>query len=176
MNCRIGSHFCPRYHHHSPRSRHSTPNSPSEKLKNTSSKMSLRPSTAAAIQDMPPPGGYKKLDFTRYLPDRGPKGWQLWAGATTLIMYGYYQVGKTNQARIQQKMQERKVRYALAPLMQAEADREYMERELVNLRREAEIMKDVTDLKGNPWVPGSSQYFGGQWMPRKVSYFMRHQG
>eukprot|EP00984_Skeletonema_dohrnii_P022001 scaffold11113_cov66-Skeletonema_dohrnii-CCMP3373.AAC.1 len=138
--------------------------------------MSLRPSTAAAIQDMPPPGGYKKLDFTRYLPDRGPKGWQLWAGATTLIMYGYYQVGKTNQARIQQKMQERKVRYALAPLMQAEADREYMERELVNLRREAEIMKDVTDLKGNPWVPGSSQYFGGQWMPRKVSYFMRHQG
>ena len=93
-----------------------------------------------------------------------------------MIMYGYYQVGKTNQARIQQKMQERKVRYALAPLMQAEADREYMERELVNLRREAEVMKGVTDLKGNPWLPGASQFFGGQWMPRKVSYFMRHQG
>ena len=73
---------------------------------------------------------------------------------------------------MQQKMQERKVRYALLPIMQAEADREYMERELVNLRREAEIMKDVTDEKGNKWVPGSSQYFGGQWMPRKIGHFM----
>ena len=44
-----------------------------------------------------------------------------------------------------EKMQERKVRYALLPLMQAEADREYMQRELVNLRKEAEIMKHVVD-------------------------------
>ncbi|KAL7540691.1 hypothetical protein ACHAXR_011423 [Thalassiosira sp. AJA248-18] len=113
-----------------------------------------------------------QVDYRRIFPDRGPKGWQLWAGATTLILYGYYQVGKTNKARIQQKMQERKVRYALAPLMQAEADREYMERELVNLRREAEIMKNVVDPKGNKWVPGSSQYFSGQWMPRKIGHFM----
>lgn len=115
-----------------------------------------------------------QLDFGRYLPDRGPKGWQLWAGATTLILYGYYQVGKTNQAKIQQKMQERKVRYALAPLMQAEADREYMERELVGLRKEAEVMKGVVDEGGNGWVPGASQYFGGQWMPRRIGHFMRH--
>jgi len=134
--------------------------------------MSLRPSTAIPVQDMPPPGGYKKIDFGRYLPERGPKGWQLWAGATLTILYGFYQVGKTNQARIQQKMQERKVRYALMPLMQAEADREYMERELVNLRREAEIMKDVVDEKGNKWVPGSSPFYGGQWMPRKIAHFM----
>lgn len=113
-----------------------------------------------------------QLDFGRYLPDRGPKGWQLWAGAATVITYGYYQVIKTNKARVQQKMQERKVRYALYPLLQAEADREYMERELVNLRREAEVMKDVTDARGNPWVPGSSQYFGGQWMARRIGFFM----
>ncbi|KAL7552037.1 hypothetical protein ACHAWF_015265 [Thalassiosira exigua] len=117
-----------------------------------------------------------QLDFGRYLPDRGPKGWQLWAGATTLILYGFYQLGQSNKARVQQKMQERKVRYALAPLMQAEADREYMERELANLRREAEIMKDVVDEKGRPWVPGSSQYNGGQWMPRRIGHFMPKWG
>eukprot|EP00970_Alexandrium_tamarense_P015108 scaffold4733_cov170-Alexandrium_tamarense.AAC.22 len=71
-------------------------------------------------------------------------------------------------------MQERKVRYALAPLMQAEADREYMERELVGLRKEAEVMKGVVDEGGNGWVPGASQYFGGQWMPRRIGHFMRH--
>mmetsp|Transcript_8804 Transcript_8804/g.14241 ORF Transcript_8804/g.14241 Transcript_8804/m.14241 type:complete len:115 (+) Transcript_8804:77-421(+) len=108
----------------------------------------------------------------RYLPDRGPKGWQLWLGATTAILYGYYQIGRTNKARIQQKMQERKVRYGLYPLMQAEADREYMERELVNLRREAEVMRGVRDGSGKEWVPGSSQFFGGQWMPRKIGHFM----
>mmetsp|Transcript_6283 Transcript_6283/g.13254 ORF Transcript_6283/g.13254 Transcript_6283/m.13254 type:complete len:137 (+) Transcript_6283:91-501(+) len=135
--------------------------------------MSLRPSNAPPIQDMPPPGGYKKLDFGRYLPDRGPKGWQLWAGASVLIMYGFYQVGKTNKRAIQQKMQERKVRYALGPLLQAEADREYMERELVALRKEAELMKGVMDEQGNPWKPGASPYIGGQWMPRRIGYFMR---
>jgi hypothetical protein len=90
----------------------------------------------------------------------------------TFIAYGYYQVGKTNTAKVQQEMQERKVRYALCPLMQAESDREYLERELVNLRREAEVMQNVVDDRGHKWVPGSSQFFGGQWMPRKIGHFM----
>ena len=101
----------------------------------------------------------------RYLPRRGPKGWQLWAGATTVILYGYYQVGQTNQANVQQKMQERKVKYALAPLLQAESDREYMERELVNLRKEAVVMAGVRDEKGRPWVAGQSSYYSGVFTP-----------
>lgn len=92
----------------------------------------------------------------------------------TIMAFGYYRLGQHNQRLVQQKMQERKVRYALAPLLQAEADREYMERELVALRREAEIMKDVVDENGNKWVPGSSQFYGGQWMPRKIGHFIRH--
>ncbi|KAL7507071.1 hypothetical protein ACHAXN_006218 [Cyclotella atomus] len=136
--------------------------------------MSFRPSTAPPIQDMPPPGGYKKLDFGRYLPSRGPKGYQLWLGSAVFIAYGFYQVGKTNKASVQQKMQERKVRYALAPLLQAEADREYMERELVALLKEKEVMKDVVDAEGREWKVGASQFYGGQWMPRRVQHFMRH--
>ncbi|KAL3780308.1 hypothetical protein HJC23_010570 [Cyclotella cryptica] len=155
--------------------------------------MSFRPSTAPPIQDMPPPGGYKKvnslkmsdrlqrfaadfLDFGRYLPSRGPKGWQLWLGSATLIAYGYYQIGATNTAKIQQKMQERKVRYALAPLLQAEADREYMERELVALLKERDLMKDVKDEQGRAWEAGASPFWGGQWMPRRIGHFMRHHG
>jgi NADH dehydrogenase (ubiquinone) 1 alpha subcomplex subunit 13 len=116
----------------------------------------------------------QQLDFGRYLPARGPKGWQLWAGSVTLIVYGFYQIGKTNKAAIQQKMQERKVRYALTPLLQAEADREYMERELLALLKEREIMKNVVDDTGRGWQAGASQYFGGQWMPRRIGHFMRH--
>ena len=136
--------------------------------------MSFRPSNAPPIQDMPPPGGYKKIDYGRYLPSRGPKGYQLWLGSALLISYGYYQIGKTNTEKIQQMMQERKVRYALAPLLQAEADREYMERELVALMREREIMKDVVDDEGRGWQAGASQFFSGQWMPRRIGHFMRN--
>jgi hypothetical protein len=83
-------------------------------------------------------------------------------------------VGNTNKASIQQKMQERKVRYGLAPLLQAEADREYMERELVALLKEKEVMKDVVDGEGRGWKAGASQFFGGQWMPRRIQQIMRH--
>ena len=91
-----------------------------------------------------------------------------------MISYGFYQVGRTNKDAIQQKMQERKVRYALAPLLQAESDREYMERELVALLKEREVMKDVVDGEGKKWQAGASQYFGGQWMPRRIGHFMRN--
>ena len=135
--------------------------------------MSVRPSANfMPSQDMPPAGGYRKLDMTRYLSktgiDRGPKGWQLWAGSAVIIAYGYYKVGQYNIERNQQKMQERKVRYALAPVLQAEADREYMVRETANLKKEAEVMKDVAG-----WQVGMSPYFSGKWMPRAIAQLDR---
>jgi len=121
------------------------------------------------IQDMPPEGGYRKIDFGKYYPKgRGPAGWQLWLGASTMIMYGFYQVGQTNIAKNQQRMQERKVRYEIAPILQAEADREYLERELIILKKEAEIMKDV-----DGWVVGKSPYWTQKFMPRAVNQFDR---
>lgn len=102
----------------------------------------------------------------RVFPNRGPKGWQLWSGATIMIAYGFYQVGKTNRENNQQKYLERKARYAVAPVLQAEADREYLERELINLKKEAEIMKNVEG-----WKVGASPYFTGKFMPRAVDPF-----
>lgn len=128
--------------------------------------MSVQPSNTKIIQDMPPPGGYRKVDMARVFPTRGPKGWQLWSGASLIIAYGYYQIGQTNIKNNQQKYLERKARYAIAPLLQAEADREYLERELINLKKEAEIMKDV---KG--WKVGLSPYFSGVFMPRACDPF-----
>ena len=52
-----------------------------------------------------------------------------------MIVYGFYQVGQTNIERNKEKMHERKQRYAIAPILQAEADREYLEREYINLRK-----------------------------------------
>jgi len=131
--------------------------------------MSIRPSNLPPVQDMPPEGGFRKVDLSRVIPERGPKGWQLWLGASIGILYGFYQIGKTNTERNQQRLQERKVRYALAPILQAEADREYLERELINLKREAEVMKGVSG-----WEVGKNPYFSGKWMPRAVNQMDRN--
>mmetsp|Transcript_9489 Transcript_9489/g.13468 ORF Transcript_9489/g.13468 Transcript_9489/m.13468 type:complete len:134 (+) Transcript_9489:77-478(+) len=128
--------------------------------------MSVRPNNLPPIQDMPPPGGFPKVDTVRAFPRRGPKGWQLWAGLTVSIGYGFYQIGKTNRERAAQKTEERKIRYALAPLLQAEADREYVHREKEILAKEAEVMKDVEG-----WKVGQSPYNSGRFMPRAINPF-----
>ena len=103
-------------------------------------------------------------------PTRGPKGWQLWAGSSILIMYGFYQVGQTNIERRKEKYHERRARYAIAPYLQAEADREYLQRELVLLQKEKEIMKDDPD-----WVVGKSPFHKSKYfMPRAVNQYDRH--
>ena len=56
------------------------------------------------------------------------------------------------------------MRYALAPVLQAEEDRWYMEREREIMKREAEIMKNVPD-----WKVGVSPYYSDRWVPRNLS-------
>jgi len=104
----------------------------------------------------------------RLLVTRGPKGWQLWAGSSLMIMYGFYQIGQTSLERRAEKVHERRLRYAMAPILQAEADREYLQRELINLKKETEIMKDV-----DGWIVGRSPYWTQKFMPRAVDPFDR---
>ena len=90
----------------------------------------------------------------------------MWAGVTAFICYGFVQVARTNNERNQQKLQERANRYAIAPILQAEEDRLYMLREYNNLKKEAEIMKNVPG-----WKVGKNPYNSGKWMPRSVNDF-----
>lgn len=107
------------------------------------------------------------MDVARIFPTRGPKGWQLWAGSSLVIAYGFYKVGQTNQQKNQQKYLERKARYAIAPVLQAEADRVYAERELVNLKKEQDIMKGVQG-----WNKSSGKaYYSDRFMPRAIDVF-----
>ena len=59
------------------------------------------------------------------------------------------------------------MRYAMAPILQAEADREYATREVAIQQKEAEIMKNV---KG--WQVGQSSYYTKtEDVPRKMNPF-----
>ena len=50
-------------------------------------------------QDMPPPGGYPKLNFAQNLPKRGITGITLMATGLGVMAFGFYFVIKGNQKR-----------------------------------------------------------------------------
>ena len=78
-------------------------------------------------------------------------------------MFGFYRVGVCNRERSAEKLADREARYAMAPILQAEEDRWYYEREKEIMAKEAEIMKNVKD-----WKVGESQYLTKRWVPRQV--------
>mmetsp|Transcript_111 Transcript_111/g.149 ORF Transcript_111/g.149 Transcript_111/m.149 type:complete len:135 (+) Transcript_111:134-538(+) len=125
--------------------------------------MSIRPNDLPPVQDMPPPGGFRKVDIIRQFPVRGPKGYQIWLGAVAVVAYGFYTVGKTNNQRAEQKLEDRRIRYTMSPLLQAEADLEYMQREKELIKKEAEIMQTVPG-----WIPGASVYNSKRFVPRAL--------
>lgn len=104
------------------------------------------------------------MDIAKKARARGPTGMQLWALSTGAIMYGFYRVGQHNTEQNGIKLEDRKARYALAPVLQAEEDAMYLLREKAIKDREAEIMKNVPGFQ-----PGASVYYTDRWVPRNVA-------
>ena len=105
-----------------------------------------------------------QLDLARKARARGLSGFQIWAFSSLAIMWGFYRVGSHNKARNGELLEERKARFAMAPMLQAESDRWYVAREKNIYKKEAEIMKNVPG-----WQAGRSVYFTSRWVPRNVA-------
>jgi NADH dehydrogenase (ubiquinone) 1 alpha subcomplex subunit 13 len=104
-----------------------------------------------------------KVDVYRTARPRGPTGLQLWLFSSLGIVYGFYRIGVCNRERSAERLADREARYAMAPILQAEEDRWYYEREKEIIAKEAAIMKDV---KG--WNASESQYLTKRWVPRQT--------
>jgi len=136
--------------------------------------MTAGPYTGPPVQDMPPKGGFPEIQVARNLKaSRGPSGAALWLGTSLAIFYGFSQVGRYNKEKGIEKQLERERRYAIAPVLQADEDRSYLIREIINIKKEQEIMKDVQGHEA-----GKSQFgVSGKkkWAPRFVHDF-KHYG
>lgn len=112
------------------------------------------PNYAKPQQEMPPPGGFKPVKFTRGNPaSRGPPGWTLFVGCFLVTSFGYYKVGQHNQRRREVDRDERERRISMLPFLQAEADVEFLRENEKVLEQERKIMKDVPG-----WVVGEKTY------------------
>ena len=72
-------------------------------------------------------------------------------------------MGTGNKRRNEQALFERRQRYALAPLLQNEADQLFVMREKRLLEQEKAIMSEVPG-----WEAGKSQYNGTRWTPPHI--------
>jgi len=80
------------------------------------------------------------------------------------MFWGFSRIGYGNRKRTEQKLYERQEKYALAPLLQSEADREYLLRETKLKEQERKIMSDVPG-----WKAGESPYYNPlRWTPAHV--------
>ena len=80
------------------------------------------------------------------------------------IAWGFYRVGQTNHEKSAMKVAERRLRFQMAPYLQAESDQEYMQRERNIMDQQKEVMRDVPG-----WRRADSPYFGNRWTPPRIS-------
>ncbi|KAL2917568.1 hypothetical protein HK105_202853 [Polyrhizophydium stewartii] len=104
------------------------------------------PVITSMSQDLPPAGGFPEtVHYKRYLPARGPSGAVMILGVLGIMVYGWNSLAKANAENRELRREAAWARIHLAPMLQAEADRDIVRRMQQVKAREAEIMKDVPD-------------------------------
>ncbi|KAM7347182.1 NADH dehydrogenase (ubiquinone) B16.6 subunit [Cochliomyia hominivorax] len=106
---------------------------------------------AAKKQDMPPPGGYKKIPFARVPAKTYLTGWQMlgaYAAVTTVGMYIYYLNAKMIK---REEIEMRSAQNVIFPVLIAERDREYLKQLRRNRDEEAKLMANVPGWEVGTW-------------------------
>ncbi|KAG8236498.1 hypothetical protein J437_LFUL016410 [Ladona fulva] len=98
---------------------------------------------ASKVQDMPPPGGYRPINFARNPAKQYFSGYTMFlgfAGMTTAAIYIYYLTSKKIK---RDEIEMRSSRLALMPMLMAERDRQFLLQLRRNRDEEAKLMENV---------------------------------
>jgi NADH dehydrogenase (ubiquinone) 1 alpha subcomplex subunit 13 len=100
-------------------------------------------SSASYRQELPPPSGYKPIQFER-IPARKVIGsYATWAFVAASFVVGHSVWRLQNKKNIRLHMEYRGARYALRPMMVAERDRAYLKQLRINRDEEERLMANV---------------------------------
>eukprot|EP01132_Coremiostelium_polycephalum_P005922 gene5922-7373_t len=73
------------------------------------------------VQDLPPPGGFPKLNFARQSP-KMVSGFTIFGVALAVSLFGHYKYFKTKLIQLENEKEERRRLTMILPILQAEAD------------------------------------------------------
>ncbi|XP_053952248.1 NADH dehydrogenase [ubiquinone] 1 alpha subcomplex subunit 13 [Anastrepha obliqua] len=106
---------------------------------------------ATRKQDMPPPGGYKKIPYLRVPAKSYFTGFQMlgsYAVVTAAGLYVYYLTAKKVQ---REEIEMRSAKTVIFPLLVAERDREFLKQLRRNRDEEAKLMANVPGWEVGTW-------------------------
>ena len=102
-------------------------------------------------QDLPPPGGYEKINYQRVPPKSFFKGKTMFLGYLAMTAGACY-IYKLTLREVQRKnLEHLSCNMAIWPLLMAERDREYLKQLRRNRDYEKELMKDVEGWEVGTW-------------------------
>ncbi|KAK9464484.1 GRIM-19 [Lipomyces arxii] len=108
-------------------------------------------------QELPPKGGYDAIQWKRNLPSSRFRP-SIYLGIMGAVsMFGFYKLSVAMKARREEKREKMWARIHLAPMLQAETDRDTVRRYYATQAREKEIMKDHPE-----WADGKPVYHDGR--------------
>lgn len=117
------------------------------------------------MQELPPEGGFPKIQWTRSLPPRGPPGWVLLSCLAATSFGGMFLYARTRNLRIELDREFAQRRLMLLPLILAETDLEWISRREASVQREREVMRDIDPA----WDPDASPYHNSRLHVRPTS-------
>jgi len=95
---------------------------------------------------MPPAGGYRPVQYKRNLPTRGFRPSVYILGSSAIVAYGLWRYGK-GVAEFNELAREKMwARIHLAPVLQAEEDRDQVRRYMADQEREKQLLGKVTKV------------------------------
>ncbi|VDN01133.1 unnamed protein product [Thelazia callipaeda] len=103
-------------------------------------------------QDMPPPGGYAKFNWSRTYPKVLLKAEKLLGGVAFLAIYGIFQARAIKRAILTERFEDKDLYIAMTPFLYAERDRRWLK--LLKKNRENEIK--LAEISGDKaWRVGT---------------------
>ncbi|KAE9555263.1 hypothetical protein FO519_001514 [Halicephalobus sp. NKZ332] len=115
-------------------------------------------------QDMPPPGGYRKFNWSRTYPKVVWRPGLIIPLGVGCAVFGAYQGYAQKMHRQTEKFEDTDVLNSVQPFLTAERDREWLKLLKRNRDIENELMKDVPGWKTGTWY-GEPVFFtlGDKW-------------
>ncbi|RZB40890.1 NADH dehydrogenase [ubiquinone] 1 alpha subcomplex subunit 13 [Asbolus verrucosus] len=98
---------------------------------------------SAKKQDLPPPGGYRPINFKRVPAKTYFSGWAIFGGYLGMTAGAAYLYYLTCKKIHKEDIEMRSGRFAIFPLLLAERDREYLKQLRRNRDEEAKLMANV---------------------------------
>eukprot|EP00615_Pteridomonas_danica_P001820 CAMPEP_0114342820 /NCGR_PEP_ID=MMETSP0101-20121206/10100_1 /TAXON_ID=38822 ORGANISM="Pteridomonas danica, Strain PT" /NCGR_SAMPLE_ID=MMETSP0101 /ASSEMBLY_ACC=CAM_ASM_000211 /LENGTH=102 /DNA_ID=CAMNT_0001477147 /DNA_START=27 /DNA_END=332 /DNA_ORIENTATION=+ len=95
------------------------------------------------MQEMPPPGGFPKVQVEFRPTMRGPSTLAIWGGVILMMTYGWVQIGRQNRKTNLETAEKLRARRAIYPFLQAEEDLRF-----VKARQEGLVPKNVYNTPG----------------------------